>query len=244
VVLPASPKVVFWDFDGTLAWRVGRWSNCLIEALDQVQDDHGVTPDAVRPGLRGGFPWHSPHESHVHLDTPQRWWSALLAVVVDAYRRVGIDPDIARAAAELVPGLYVDLRNWRVFSDTRPALSRLRAAGWRHVIVSNHVPELPALVRSLGLEDLVDLVVTSAASGYEKPHPEMFAFALAQAGLPETVWMVGDNPAADVGGATAVGVPAILVRTSAAGGAEAMDLHAAATVIIDSHDGRGIVDDY
>jgi putative hydrolase of the HAD superfamily len=236
-VVFAGPKAVLWDFDGTLAWRVGRWSDCLVEALDLVHENHGVTRDAVRPGLQGGFPWHRPHEGHRHLDTAHRWWSALLVVVVEAYRRVGVDPDVARAAADLVPGVYVDPQYWRVFADTRPALTRLRAAGWRHVIVSNHVPELPGLVRGLGLDDLVDLVVTSAASGYEKPHPEMFAFALAQAGSPERVWMVGDNRVADLGGATAVGIPALLVRTPAAEGAQAMDLQAAATLIIDADGG-------
>jgi FMN phosphatase YigB (HAD superfamily) len=90
----------------------------------------------------------------------------------------------ALAAAALVPRVYVDPRHWVVFDDTGPALTRLREAGWRHIIVCNHVPELAQLVQDLGLADFIDEVLTSATVGYEKPHPEMFAIALARAGSP------------------------------------------------------------
>ena len=53
------------------------------------------------------------------------------------------------------------------------------------------------------------------AYNYEK-HLESWkkgeAHAVQLAGNPEEVWMVGDNPVADVGGAEAVGIKAILVR--------------------------------
>jgi putative hydrolase of the HAD superfamily len=88
----------------------------------------------------------------------------------------------------------------------------LRAHGWRHVLLSNHVPELPQLVDRLGLGELFDEVLTSAATGYEKPHPEMFALGLRAAGAHERAWMVGDNYDADVVGAESAGIPAVLVR--------------------------------
>jgi putative hydrolase of the HAD superfamily len=100
-----------------------------------------------------------------------------------------------------------------VFEDTRPALQATADAGWRNVILSNHVPELPELVRTLGLEDLVESVFTSAVIGYDKPHPEAFRHALRASGDPARCWMVGDNPVADVGGAEALGIPAVLIRT-------------------------------
>src|SRR5262245_21566696 len=103
-----SQKVVFWDFDGTLARRIGMWRGCLISALDQVCARHGVTPEAIRPAMRGGYPWHAPEVDHRHLDTAQRWWSALQDRIVAAYENVGIDADVARAAAALVPDIYVD----------------------------------------------------------------------------------------------------------------------------------------
>ena len=48
--------------------------------------------------------------------------------------------------------------------------------------------------------------------GYEKPHPQVFLQALAIFDNPQTIWMIGDNIEADILGAQAVGIPAILVR--------------------------------
>lgn len=92
-----------------------------------------------------------------------------------------------------------------------PALQALSGAGWRHVIVSNHVPELEQLVADLGLAAHFEAVVTSALVGYEKPHPEIFRIATALTGTGRTV-MVGDNPVADVEGARSAGLEAHLVR--------------------------------
>ena len=110
---------------------------------------------------------------------------------------------------------YVDPSCWTVHPDTVPALERL--AAYRHVVVSNHVPELPALVSALGLAPYLHGVVTSAAVGWEKPNPRMYAAARAAAGDPDEVWMVGDNPVADVAGAEAAGIRAILVRGEGVG---------------------------
>ena len=126
----------------------------------------------------------------------------------------GSSPRHAAELAGRVRARYVDpTRVWELFPDTRPVLERLREDGWRHVVLSNHVPELPAIAAGLGLTPLVDHIVSSAATGYEKPHPEAFRLALELCGNPEEVWMVGDNPRADVAGAEAVGIPAVLVRT-------------------------------
>lgn len=102
-----------------------------------------------------------------------------------------------------------------MFDDASSALSRLSDAGWRHIILSNHAPELETLVDGLGLLRHVELVLTSAATGFEKPHPDAFETARKAAGRPSTLWMVGDNVTADVVGAESVGIPAILVRSSA-----------------------------
>jgi putative hydrolase of the HAD superfamily len=102
-----------------------------------------------------------------------------------------------------------------LFDDTVPTLARLSQAGWTHAILSNHVPELRQIVAGLGLEDLVAVAVAvvscSAETGYEKPHAQAFAPVLNRFS-PDEAWMVGDNVVADVLGAEAVGIPAVLVR--------------------------------
>src|SRR5262249_29215465 len=88
----------------------------------------------------------------------------------------------------------------------------LAVAGWRHVILSNHVPELSAIVRALAIGSYFEAIFNSAETGLEKPHPRAFRNALGFLDDAEAAWMIGDNIEADVKGATAVGLKAALVR--------------------------------
>lgn len=54
------PRLLIWDFDGTLAHRDGMWSGAMVEVLDRHEPGHGITREDVRPHLRMGFPWHNP----------------------------------------------------------------------------------------------------------------------------------------------------------------------------------------
>ena len=92
-------------------------------------------------------------------------------------------------------------------------MTELLAEEWKHVILSNHVPELPSLVHGLGLSPLIHRVVNSAETGFEKPHTGAFQAALTSLDNPEEVWMIGDSMNADILGAESVGLRAILVRS-------------------------------
>jgi putative hydrolase of the HAD superfamily len=210
-------RLILWDFDGTLATRRGEtgWSLLLTELLDEHEPGRGITADHLRPFLRDGFPWHRPDIAHPELSEPDTWWGHVEDLLVAAYNGVGIESARAGKLARLVRPRYVDTsRGWRLYDDTLPVLERLRAEGWRHAILSNHVPELPSMVAALGLSSLIEVVFTSASTGYEKPNRNAFELALKTCGWPRETWMVGDNPTADVAGAEAAGIPAVLVRSN------------------------------
>jgi len=214
---PITRRVILWDFDGTLAWREGVWSGALLQALDQHCPGHGFCRDDIHPRIVSGFPWHYPETPHPELNRPERWWAHLCGHLAWVFRDLGFDAERAESLARTTRIVYTDATSFDLFDDTVPVLEALRDAGWRHVILSNHVPELPNLVRELGILPLFDDVISSALIGYEKPHPEAYAVALRAigfraAGDPDEVWMVGDNIVADVQGAEALGIPAILVR--------------------------------
>jgi putative hydrolase of the HAD superfamily len=213
-----SGRAVLWDFDGTLAVRPGHWGECLVEVLDAQEPGHGLTEADLMPFLRTGFPWHEHDRPHPHLSDPDAWWQHIGQVLQLVLTSARV-PE-ARAAAHLrhFRGTYLNTAQWSVFPDSAAALARTAAAGWHNVIVSNHAPELADLVRDLGLGAHVQEVITSARCGYEKPHPAIFELARRAAGNPETAWMVGDNPVADIAGAARAGIPGILVRTSTADG--------------------------
>jgi putative hydrolase of the HAD superfamily len=210
-----SDRVIFWDFDATLGHRPENWSGSLVAALAQIAPEHEITRDQVRPFLRAGFPWHAPDVPHGELADPDRWWRNLEPVFVRAYEGVGVPSPLARQAAVRVRHRCADPVTYALFDDALPALRALAELGRRHRLITNHVPELPAILGALGLFPLVDHVTNSADVGYEKPHPEIFRLALEAAGHPREAWMVGDNTFADVLGAERVGMRGILVRRAA-----------------------------
>ena len=107
------------------------------------------------------------------------------------------------------------------------AWEELRNEGWRHVILSNHVPELRRIVDGLGLTPYFERIFNSAEMGYEKLHPRAFQYVMESLGPVREIWMVGDNAVADVQGGRAVGMNALLAR---AGGESLLEVRRALTV--------------
>jgi putative hydrolase of the HAD superfamily len=207
---------ILWDFDGTLAWRPGGWSGAILTVICEGAPwlwRRGLSRSAISEHLQSGFPWHTPERAHPELADPEAWWAALAPVLQRALVGIGMGPAQAAATVPEVRRCYVDAAGWRVYDDVLPMLEALAARGWCQMILSNHVPELPQLVQALGLARHVQGVLTSAASGYEKPHPRAYDAALEALGLSSaTVWMVGDSYSADVAGAEAQGLRGVLVR--------------------------------
>jgi putative hydrolase of the HAD superfamily len=205
--------VLFWDFDGTLASRGKLFASSLRMALDERSAYPQIAVDDMVPLLKNCLPWHTPDIAHTDIASTDDWWERLLYPATDsALVRCGVAPEHARAFSAasrkyaVLPELYL------VYEDTMPAMARAAGLGLRQFILSNHVPELPEITKALGLLDYAEQCVTSAAVGYEKPHPKLYETALALAGHPQTAWMVGDNLRGDVLGAERCGLKAILVR--------------------------------
>jgi len=206
-------RYLIWDFDGTLAERKGMWSGALLEALECERPNHGVGPELVRPYLQTGFPWHEPHNVRDEKVSAEEWWQALYPVFVRAYcEGLRLEHAQAHRLCKAVRDAYVNPRNWLLFEDTQPSLKALAAAGWRHVILSNHVPELRQIVQALGIGSYFEAIFSSAETGIEKPHPRAFHGVLGSLGPVESAWMIGDSITADVKGAAAAGLQAALVR--------------------------------
>ena len=79
-------------------------------------------------------------------------------------------------------------------------------------VLSNNYPELTEVIERLGLKPYFREIFVSGRIGYEKPRPELFAYALERAGYPDVAYMVGDNPVADIQGANAAGMRTAFVH--------------------------------
>ena len=207
--------MIWWDFDGTLVATRPRWSEAAHQLLTAVVPNHRLLHADFGKVFSSGFPWHGPNYAHPELDK-EDWWESIHSLYSEAFHKLGYpeaaDPTILAnlRAIILASDAYI------VFADVAPVLSSLSAKVWRHIIVSNHVPELPEVVAALGLNTHFDEVLTSGIVGYEKPHPQMFQTALSYTRSDEPIWMVGDSVEADCRPGVAAGAQAILVRRPSA----------------------------
>jgi putative hydrolase of the HAD superfamily len=203
-------RVVFWDFDGTLATREGLWSSTLEQALQPIAPELRLTAADFRGDLAVGFPWHTPDIVRA-TQSAAAWWAGQHSLFFRAYTNAGVAPADAERAIAAIPQEYYRSTAWTLATGAVPALNTITAAGYRNVILSNRAPELPQLVADLGLASWIDLTITSAAVGAEKPNRRIFEHAIQISGAGDDVWMIGDNPVADVAGAEAAGIRAILI---------------------------------
>lgn len=204
-------RVILWDFDGTLVSRPFMWSEAVLAALSDVLPGHEMTEEKVRRQLSAGFPWHTPMVPHPELNQGDAWWSKVSEAYAPLFQGVG--GGVQRDLKEAVRSRIIDARYYRVFDDVVPTITALSEKGWGHAILSNHIPELPDLVDRLDLGSHFEFVLSSGATGYEKPHPEAFRMARRLLVDADQLFMVGDSPTADVAGAEQAGMDPILVRT-------------------------------
>ena len=109
------------------------------------------------------------------------------------------------------PGLTQRLWSW-VMPGVEPALEALRAQGLQLVVVSNSDGSVEQGLTDLGLLPYLDAVIDSHVVGFEKPDPRIFEHALDVAGAdPAQTLHVGDIYAADIEGARAAGIHALLL---------------------------------
>jgi putative hydrolase of the HAD superfamily len=159
---------IVWDFDGTLAFRKEMWSGALARVAQRDLGLAATKREAFVPRLQSGFPWHRPEVPHPDIRTGEEWWAALSPLLARTFAAVcGVAEAEAVQLTANVRSEYLDPSMWSVFEDVFDSLDRLAIRGWHHVVLSNHVPELPELAKSLGLSTQFDAVLSSANIGFE-----------------------------------------------------------------------------
>lgn len=212
--MPTSDKFLIWDFDGTLARREGLWSGAILDALNELCPNHGLDDSQIVANLQSGFPWHQPETVRPANRSSDEWWQVLNPIFLEACCGVNLPAAQRETFYAGVRSKYIEAHQWVLFPDVLPCLIEFSERGWRHVILSNHVPELRQIVQALGIASHFQTIFNSAETGIEKPHPQAFMKVLDSLGQPSKVWMIGDNPHADIHGAKAVGLKSVLVRRS------------------------------
>jgi putative hydrolase of the HAD superfamily len=199
---------VLLDGLGTLVALEPPWP-ALVERLRDVHGTKLASADAER-AFRAEIAYYRAHHQEgrdpAALESLRRRCAEVL--------RARLPPQaVETLSLEQLTAAMLDSLRFSAYPDAPAALARLRARGLALVVVSNWDISLPAVLRSVGLEGMVDGVVTSAAVGHPKPARAIFTAALTLAGCaPGRAVHVGDSLDQDVHGALAAGIPAVLLR--------------------------------
>jgi putative hydrolase of the HAD superfamily len=131
---------------------------------------------------------------------------------------LGARGDVSHMARALTERFWAP-RAWRVFPEVHSVLAALRHAGLQLAVISNFTDALIAVCRTHDLDGYFDCLVASATMGAQKPDTAIFREALRRTGAdPAAALHVGDNYVADVLGARAAGMDAVLLDRSRSGG--------------------------
>ncbi len=183
-------RFAFFDLDGTLADR----QSALSDALTCLSRSRALSPGA---------------EQWLRIELADR-------ATVNDFARLRDTFGLEASAADLWQE-YVDLMSTAVTCrpEVLEGLARLRAAAWTIGIITNGASDIQrAKLAATGLADLVDGVAVSGDLEIRKPDLRLFELAATRCGvnLADGGWMIGDNPAGDIGGGHQAGLRTIWLR--------------------------------
>jgi FMN hydrolase / 5-amino-6-(5-phospho-D-ribitylamino)uracil phosphatase len=220
-----GPRVISLDLDDTL-WPVAPVIAAAEVALlswlrahhPRVADGHDL--DSMRT-LRTRIAEQFPDQGHDVTFLRRRalteqfaaaGYEGLSAADSHATGLLDAEPRAAGSPIDEAFEIFMRERNRvELYEDVRPALVRLRST-YRLFAVSNGNADLSRC----GIADLFDGHITASAAGAAKPDTRIFGHLLRVAGLEaHEVLHIGDDPLADVVGATQAGMRAIWLNREA-----------------------------
>lgn len=203
---PPELRVVCLDIDDTLIdfTETGKRTLAALTGRRDIWDEwERVTDEHVARVVAGELDYADMHARRTH---------AFL-------RGLGMDVDLAAAAAFETRRKALLNRSWRLFDDVVPCLEWLAAAGIQLAAVTNasgaHQRDKLA---SLGLARFFDHVAIAGELGVAKPDPAMFQSVCLQLGCdPREAAHVGDKLTTDAVGARDAGLTGIWLHRDPVG---------------------------
>ena len=196
-------RAVLFDVDFTLA-RPG--PELGPEGYVRAGARHGLTLDPARyeDGRQAAL---AALERHPDFEHDDEIWFAFTERIVRGMG--GAPPASYECAVEITRG-WERHENFELYDDVIPVLDALRRAGLKIGLVSNSARDVHAFARHHALE--IDAGISSFHHGKTKPHASIFRAVLDLLGVaPTEAAMVGDTIEADIDGALALGMRAVLV---------------------------------
>jgi HAD superfamily hydrolase (TIGR01662 family) len=201
---PTAPvRAVLFDVDFTLA-KPG--PDLGPEGYRRVGERHGLTLDPARydDARRAAL---ETLQRHPELAHDEEIWIAFTERIV---RGMGGDSPGARSVAVEMTSAWELHHNFELYEDVLPVLEELRGAGLKLGLVSNSARDVRAFAEHHALA--IDAGISSFHHGKTKPHASIFRAVLELLDVePPEALMVGDSVDADIEGALAIGMHAVLL---------------------------------
>ncbi|WP_051299641.1 HAD family hydrolase [Arthrobacter castelli] len=185
--------LILLDLDGTLVDR---------DAVLRAWADEAATA-AGEPDVAEWLIAHDRQDGKVRLR--ESFLSGVAA-------RLGWDTPVEDLLADW-PNMFGS--RYRLEPAVSEALTDARMLGFRLCVVSNGDAQRQwAKIEAMNLESLVHACVVSGEIGVRKPDRSIFEIAAQKAGcaLIDKVWVIGDDPVADIGGAAQIGAKGFWVN--------------------------------
>ena len=204
-------NTVFFDFYNTL---VKFWP-----PLDQIQEAAcsefglGVSEEGIRRGYAIADVYFNSENARKPLalrsDEERLEFFSVYEQMILENAGLSVSLDLATKIWNMASSIPKD---FMPFDDTIEALSDLRSEGFKLGLISNLRRDMANFTEKLGLSSLIDICITSADVGVEKPNPAIFKAALDSAKVSaDQAIHVGDQHKSDVLGAKSAGMHAILL---------------------------------
>jgi len=205
---PRTVRAVFFDVDFTLIHPGPRFHG---EGYAATCAEYGVVVDGALFDRAVSFALPMLDD----LDDPlydHDLFIRYTAVIIE--QMGGRGPEVRRAAVEIYEAWAAN-HHFDLYDDVRDVLPQLAARGLELGVISNSHRSLEAFTAHFELDRYVRTHVSAHPHRYMKPHPSIFAAALASAGVEAgRAVMVGDSLKADVHGALNAGLRAVWLRRS------------------------------
>lgn len=204
-------KAVFFDLYQTLIRYDPPREELQAKVLKEFSIE--VAPETIRHALvvADEFIYQEHARSSLSKRPSEERMAAYIQYQKILLKEAGVDGSEQLIASVLSKMQQFDLK-LVLFDDAAPTLTQLKDRGLILGLISNVDRDVAPLCDELGLSSLLEVVVTSQDTGFNKPQPEIFREALMQAGVEasEAIY-VGDQYQIDAVGASKAGMKGLFL---------------------------------
>ena len=202
-------KTILWDFDGTLSYPNKSFFTALYTAVSE--SGYEIEKEKTEEFLQKAYSWKK-YDIIYPDKTGEKWWDTLFDEMNAFLHENGVsETDFEKIDSRFKEAL-IDFENYRLYDDAIETLEKCKELGYKNYIASNNYPEIIKIFENIGIAPYMEEYFISSYMGYEKPRAEFYNYAKEVAGNPDVLYMIGDNPAADIKGGKDAGCIAVAVH--------------------------------